>query len=394
MRLRPGSVALTVLLASATALGSLSNDMYVPSLPAIARDLHAGAEQTQFTLSAFLVGFAIGQIVYGPLSDKLGRKPVLLAGFALFLLATVGCMLARSIEALVAARIAQSLGASGPIIIARAIVRDLYEGPRAGRELSVMASIMGISPILAPVAGGLLQVSFGWRSSFAVVAALGLLLAAACASLLPETIRARQSGPISFSSIGGSFALIWRHAPFRAYAAILAVCYAGLFAFISASSFLFQNVYGLGPITFSLAFALCSMSFVSGTMLATRLAPRRGLDATIGLGVACLAAGGLAQALAWLADPTSATALVVPEMVYMAGVGLSFPHLLAAAMTPFPERAGAASSLLGVIQMAFAALVGTVLGAFLGASAAPFVIATAASGLAAFLLYWSTRNAR
>lgn len=394
MRLQPGTVAMTVVLALMTALGSLSNDMYLPSLPTIAIELHASAEQVQLTLSSFLIGFAIGQIIYGPVSDKLGRKPVLIAGFVIFLLATTACMAAQSIHVLILARVAQSVGASGPIIIARAIVRDLFEGPRAGRELSVMASIMGISPILAPVIGGLLQVTFGWRSSFVMVGALGLVIALACAALLPETIRARHDGPISFSAVGNSFRVIWSHPPFRAYAAILAVCYSGLFAFISASSFVLQNIYGLGPVTFSLAFALCSMSFVSGTLLATKLVRRRGLDGTIGLGVACLALGGATQVVLWLAAPSSVAALVAPEMLFMAGVGLSFPHLLAAAMTPFPERAGAASSLLGVIQMTFAAIVGTLLGAFLGASSLPFIIATAATGLSAFAIYHLTHDAR
>lgn len=394
MRLHPSTFAMTILLASMTALGSLSNDMYLPSLPAIATDMRATAAQVQLTLSSFLIGFAIGQIIYGPLSDKLGRKPVLIAGFAIFLLATAACMLSRSIHVLILARVAQSFGASGPIIIARAIVRDLYEGPRAGRELSVMASIMGLSPILAPVIGGFLQVSFGWRSSFAVVGALGLIIAFASATLLPETIRVRDPGPISFRAIGKSFRVIWSHPPFRAYAALLAVSYAGLFAFISASSFVLQDIYSLGPVTFSFAFALCSMSFVTGTLLATKLVRGRGLDGTIGLGVACLALGGVAQTLAWLAAPLSVAALVIPEMLFMAGVGLSFPHLLAAAMTPFPERAGAASSLLGVIQMTFAAVVGTLLGAFLGATPLPFIVTTAATGLGAFAIYHLTHNAR
>ncbi|MFL5156950.1 MAG: MFS transporter, partial [Microvirga sp.] len=136
MRLRPDTLAMTVMLALLTALGPLSTVMYLPSLPAIARDLKATTAQTQLTLSAFLLGFAVGQFVYGPISDKVGRRPVLLAGLALFLLASVACTVAASVEMLTAARFVQALGASGPIVLARAMVRDLYEGPRAGKELS------------------------------------------------------------------------------------------------------------------------------------------------------------------------------------------------------------------------------------------------------------------
>src|SRR3954452_24722230 len=157
--LKPDTLALTIVLALLTALGPLSTDMYLPSLPAIAGNLNASTSQVQLTLSAFLLGFAAGQFVYGPVSDTLGRKPVLLFGIGLFTIASVVCAVAPSIEVLIGARFVQALGASGPIVLGRAIVRDLYEGPRAGRELSRMGTIMGVVPALAPIVGGLLSVA-------------------------------------------------------------------------------------------------------------------------------------------------------------------------------------------------------------------------------------------
>ena len=194
MRLKPDTLAMTVCLALLTALGPLSTDMYLPSLPAIARELGATTAQAQATLSVFLIGFAAGQFVYGPVSDKVGRKPMMLAGLALFLAASLACTLAPTIETLTLARFFQALGASGPIVLGRAVVRDLYEGARAGRELSRMGTVMGIVPAVAPVLGGFLADWAGWRSTFALTVVLGAALGGVVLWLLPETLRARVGG--------------------------------------------------------------------------------------------------------------------------------------------------------------------------------------------------------
>ncbi|HEY0303073.1 MAG TPA: MFS transporter, partial [Rhizomicrobium sp.] len=183
--LRPGTFALTGLLAALTAIGPLSTDMYLPSLPDIARSLTASTAQVQLTLSAYLIGFAVGQIFYGPVSDRFGRKPVLLAALGLYAAATLICALSPSIDILIAARALQALGGSGCIMVARAIVRDLYSGARAGRELSVMGSVMAMAPVIAPMIGGVLQTAFGWRSVFVALMLVGIGGAATIWLLLP-----------------------------------------------------------------------------------------------------------------------------------------------------------------------------------------------------------------
>src|SRR6185312_3603791 len=206
--LRPGTFALTALLAALTAVGPLSTDMYLPSLPDIARDLGASTPLVQFTLSAYLIGFACGQIVYGPISDRHGRKPVLLAAVALFTFGTLVCMMSTSIEMLIVARTLQALGGTGAVVVTRAIVRDLYSGARAGRELSLIGSVMALAPVVAPIGGGVLQTAFGWRSIFIVLAVAGAAAFVVVWRSLPETLAKRAAEAASASSMVRSYRIV------------------------------------------------------------------------------------------------------------------------------------------------------------------------------------------
>jgi DHA1 family bicyclomycin/chloramphenicol resistance-like MFS transporter len=269
--LRPGTFALTALLAGLSAVGPLTTDMYLPSLPDIARLLGASTAQAQLTISSYLIGFAVGQIFYGPVSDRHGRKSVLLGAVALYCAASLACALSTSIEALIAARFAQALGASGGIVLARAMVRDLYSGSRAGRELSVIGAVMALAPMLAPIAGGALQMGFGWRSVFFVLAATAVVGAAVIVLLLPETLAQRATEPVSPASIAGSYRIVARNGAYLAYMGLATLSHAGLFAWISAASFVLQDIYGLSPIVFGLVFAVGSVGYGVGSTLSARL---------------------------------------------------------------------------------------------------------------------------
>jgi len=367
--LRPGTFALTVLLAALSAIGPLTTDMYLPSLPDIARQLAAPTAQVQLTISAYLFGFAIGQILYGPVSDRHGRKPVLLAALGLYCAASLACALSTSIEMLIAARALQAIGGSGGIVLARAIVRDLYAGARAGRELSLIGSVMALAPVLAPVIGGALQTGFGWRSIFFTLTVAGLFGTGAIWLLLQETLRQRAAEPVSPSSMLKSYRVVARNPAYLAYLGLASTSYAGLFAWISGASFVLQNLYGLTPFNFGVAFALGSVGYMTGTALAARLVIKVGLDRTIGIGACACAAGGLIMMAAVALGLASAASLVVPMAIFLAGLGMVLPQSFAGAMTPFPERAGAASALLGFVQQTLAALCGAVVGALLGSNA-------------------------
>jgi DHA1 family bicyclomycin/chloramphenicol resistance-like MFS transporter len=393
-QLSADTLAMTATLAMLTSLGPLSTDMYLPALPAIAEGLGSTIAGAQLTLSAFLLGFACGQFLYGPVSDRIGRKPVLSFGLGLFLVATIACIIAPNIETLTLARFVQAFGASAPIVLARAIVRDLYEGARAGRELSRMGTIMGLVPAIAPVLGGVIHVAFGWRAVFVAILIAGIVLTIVVLRHLPETLRRRETAPLSLKAILAGFALLLRHPTYRFYAGLSALTYSGLFAFISGSSFVLQGVYGLSELAYGFSFGFVVIGFIGGTLIAQRIVSSRGLDGTIGLGVLCLAGGGSGMLVLSLVSTGSALEVVLPMALYGVGVGLTMPQCMASALTPFPERAGAASSLLGIIQMSLAALVGIGLGAALIYADIAMATVLAALGILAALLFVTSRRIR
>jgi DHA1 family bicyclomycin/chloramphenicol resistance-like MFS transporter len=391
--LRPGTFALTALLAALTAVGPLSTDMYLPSLPDIAHEFHASTPQVQLTLSAFLIGFAVGQIVYGPLSDRYGRKPVLLAAVGLFCAASLACTLSTSIEMLIAARAAQALGGSGAVVLTRAIVRDLYSGVRAGRELSLIGSVMALAPVLAPIGGGALQTVFGWQAIFVVLVAAGAIAMTITWTLLPETLAkpTMNGAPVSMLR---SYRIVLSSRVYLAYLGLGSFSYAGLFAWLSGASFVLQNLYGLTPFVFGVVFAIGAVGYMVGTTIAARVVARLGLDRVAGLGSAMLAIGGLLMSLSVALGFTSSLSLVLPVAMFLAGLGMVLPQSIAGAMTPFPERAGAASSLFGFVQQTAAAVCGALVAWLLGRNAWPLAAAMALMGCATLLLWLLARGVR
>jgi DHA1 family bicyclomycin/chloramphenicol resistance-like MFS transporter len=392
--LRPGTFALTLLLSLLTGLGPLSMDMYLPSLPDIGRALHATTPQVQLTISSYLSGFAVGQIIYGPVSDRFGRRPVILAALALYGVASIGCATTQSIGMLAAVRFVQALGGAGSIVLARAVVRDLYTGVRAGRELSLMGSITAFAPIVAPAIGGVLQTAFGWRATFILLVIFGLVAAIAAARLLPETLRQRTPGPFSLRAMGGLYRSVLVHRGFLANLGILTTSFVGLFAWVSGASIVMQGVYGLTPIAVGTLYGLGGAGYMLGTSIAARIVMRIGLDRTAGIGAMVQAAGGLIMAAAVALGFDNVFWLVGAMTIYLAGMGLVLPQTMAGALTPFPDRAGTASSLMGFTQQSSAAIAATAIGLYLGRSAWPVAGTIAAMGCLALLIWALTRGVR
>lgn len=392
--LRPGSFALTSLLAVLTGIGPLSVDMYLPSWPEMARLLQATPAQVQLTISVYLVGFAIGQVVYGPLSDRHGRKPVLLSATALFIFASIVCTLAPSIEVLIAARALQAFGGAGMMVLPRAITRDLYEGVYVAREMARMAAVMALTPVVAPLIGGALETAFGWRSNFLFLAAFGVVTGLLSWRFLPESLRTRVKEPISLISMLRVFGGFLQNRSFLAHLALGVCSFVGLFAWISSAGFVMQDVYRLSPLAFGVAFAVGACGYLVGTSLGSHLVTRIGIDRTIGVGTAAYAAGGLGAVLALALGLTSAASIVLPTSIYLAGLGLVLPLAQAGTLLPFPQRAGAASSLVGFTLQLSGALTGVAVGSGLGHSAWPLAAGLGIAGVLAVATWALTRGAR
>jgi DHA1 family bicyclomycin/chloramphenicol resistance-like MFS transporter len=392
--LRPGTFALTALLAALTAVGPLSTDMYLPSLPTIADQLHASTAQAELTISSYLVGFAVGQLIYGPFSDRYGRKPVLLAALLLYSAASFISAFSPTIEMLIAARALQAIGGCGAIVLARAVVRDLYSGARAGRELSLMGLVMALAPVIAPLIGGALQTTFGWQANFVVLVLCGLVLAGVVSWLLPETLDPALRRAASPLEMLRSYRIFLSDGGYLAHTGIVMFTYAGLFAWIAGASFVLQDIYGLSSFAFGGAFAVGSAGVMVGSAFATRMSGRLSFDALIGIGVAAQVLGGLAMIADVAFGGHSAFGLVVPMAVYLAGLGIVLPQAIAAAMHSYPDRAGAASSLIGFLQQTAAALCGVAVGHLLHRTPWPMVLGIAITAVIALGLWALTRESR
>ncbi len=393
--LTPGTFALTLLLSFLTALGPLSMDMYLPSLPDIARSLQAPVLNVQLTISSYLFGFAVGQIFYGPISDRLGRKPVLLVALVLYAAATVACASAQSIHELIAARFIQALGGAGSIVLARAVVRDIYSGARAGRELSLMGSITAFAPIVAPVIGGVLQTVFGWRAIFVLLVVFAGVSGAAAAFLLPETLKESPAGRFSFAGMAELYRSVLVHRGFLANLGILTTTFVGLFAWVSGAPIVMQgSVYGLSPLVFGVTFAIGAAGYMVGAYISARIVIRLGLDRTMGIGCATLAIGGLTMAAVVALGLTNVLWFVGAMTIYLAGLGFALPTSMAGALTPFPDRAGTASSLMGFAQQSSAAIAAGCIGLYLGHSAWPVAAVVSTMGCTAFAVWALTRRVR
>jgi len=254
--------------------------------------------------------------------------------------------------------------------------------------------VMALAPVCAPLLGGVLQTGFGWRSVFFTLVTIGFVGVAIVAPLMPETLSQRASEPVSPASMLKSYCVVARNPAYLAYLGLASTSFAGLFAWISGSSFVLQYIYGLTAFRFGVAFAVGSIGYMIGTTYAVRLVMRLGIDRTLGVGCAAMAAGGLGMVAAIVFGLTSAASLVLPMALYLGGMGMVLPQALAGAMTPFPERAGAASALLGFIQQSASALCGALVGWLLDKSAWPLVLVVAAMGGASLLLWISTRAIR
>jgi len=379
---------LVLVLGILIALGPLTIDMYLPALPTITGDLQATAAQVQLTLTGTLAGLALGQLLIGPVSDAVGRRTPLLFGVGLHILASVLCVVAPNLAVLGTLRVLQGLGAAAAAVVVMAIVRDLFTGMPAARLLSRLMLVLGAAPILAPTLGGIVLSGTSWRGVFVVLALFGVAIISVTALALPETLPAarRRNG-----GVVGTVRDYGRLFTDRAYLGLILVAglsMAAMFAYVSGSSFVFQEQYGLSEQEFGFVFGAGAVGLIAATQLNVRLlrrwTPSQILITALGFG----AAMGLLLLLFAVTGFGGIAGILVPLWLVLASAGLALPNAPALALSRHGEAAGTAAALLGAVQFGVGALAAPLVGV-LGTGAVPMALVIAGGMLAANLVLFA-----
>ncbi|SDD18824.1 MFS transporter, DHA1 family, bicyclomycin/chloramphenicol resistance protein [Paracoccus isoporae] len=367
-----------------SAVGPFAIDMYLPALPEVARDLATTEAAAAQTLTAYFIVFGIAQMIYGPMADAVGRKPPLIIGVAIFLLATIGAALAPTIGWLIVARGVQGLGAATLMAVPRAVIRDLATGPAAAKMMAAIMIVISVSPMLAPLTGSLVMAWGGWREIFAVLAVAALLSLALIVLVLPETLPAAQRQPVRLARMLSGARRLLTDKRFMGLTMIGGFGMSSFFVFLSTASFVYTSQYGLNPTEFSLAFAVNAIGFFTASQFAGRLAQRFGMERVISLAIIGFA--GLASVVSLLvwSGFDSLPVVIAGLFVANACLGLVMPTAMVMSLDPHPDIAGLASSLGGTIQMLTGGVMIAVVGPFMDNTAATMVPAIALCALLAW----------
>lgn len=385
---RPNSLSLILLSGGLIAFGPLSTDMYVPALPLMSAYFGTSPSVVNLTLSIYLVGFAIGQLVYGPLSDRFGRRPALLSGMVIFLVSSGAVIVAPTIEALIVARFFQALGACSGQVIGRAMIRDLHSREETTRMLAYATVVMGLTAAVTPTMGGFISVWFSWRWIFVLLTGYGFVIGFFVWRRLPEPIARLNPHAIQPLRTMRNFGLLMRDRTFAGYLTSLCFMFAGMFSFIAGGAFVFQEVLGLKPQEFGLVFTAMATTFIVGLLITGRVSRRIDPHHVYGLAISGAALGAVLVAIVAASGPNSAVVLVLPWMIVTFCMGFVMPLGYAAALAPHPQLAGTASALLGASQSASSAAAGYLAGKTFNGTALPMGLLIAAFTILAFLTFF------
>lgn len=384
---------LVLVLGALTALGPLSIDMYLPALPSLSADLRASESAVQGTITGMLAGLGVGQLLIGPLSDAIGRRRPLIVGVAVHVLSSMLCAFAPNVAMLTGARVLQGLAGAAISVVSMAIVRDLFTGMAAAQLLSRLMLVVGIAPILAPSLGGVVLASTTWRGIFVVLALAAFLLVWVAVFGLRETHPVERRRPAKPAQVLATYATLLRDREFMALVLIGGLVFATLFAYISGSTFLLQNVYGMSTSTFAIVFGANALGLVLATQvnppLVRRLSPRRVLQGA----VVVAAVAAFVMFVAAVADIGGLALVVIPLWFIVAACGFSFPNTPAIALTRRGEAAGTAAAMLGSAQFLVGGISAPLVGAFGGGSALPMAaVMTVTTAFAATLALVAVRG--
>jgi MFS transporter, DHA1 family, multidrug resistance protein len=378
------------MLALLLGLQPITTDLMLPALPAMAADLHAAMAPAQLTMSALILAFGLAQLVWGPVADRFGRRPVLLAGLALYALASAGAALAGDVMQVVIWRAVQGAAMSAAVVCARAMIRDLYEPQQGAHVMSRALSGLGLLAIASPLAGGLLVAAWGWR---AVVVAMGLcsvLLGLFVALRLPETAQHRHRDATRLRPLLAQLMATLGHPGFRAWTLLVSCAYGSLFVFLAGSGFVLIGVLGLSPAAAGAVISTCSVGYIVGTFLCRHWLPRHGLAGSVGRAARFTLAASIGLLALAATDLHSVWALMLPVWLFAVGHGVNQPCGQAGAVAPFPKSAGLASALAGFATALVAFGVGLWLGRVLSVtSMRPFALTMGLGAGLTALVAWT-----
>lgn len=351
-----------LLLALVIAVGQLATTLYLPSLPDMSADLGVQAAVASLTLTVYWAGFACANLIAGPLSDVRGRRPILVGGLVIYVCGAVVCVLAPNIWILIAGRVLQSLGASAAPVVGRAVVRDLFDGPKLTRAMTWIGAAMAVAPALGPVFGGIIQQTFGWRASLLVLALLGLVLLPLLWRSLAETLPpAKRRTGLDPAALVRDYQRLLGDGEYRRYVTAVSFLFGTIGVFFAVSPFLFISLLDMSPVAFGLLNLLNVAGYLVGSIGAGRISRRLNARAILAAGTLVAVAGGLVMTALSLAGFITVWAVMVPMVIFGIGFGMVVPSGTSGALSRHPDRVGLASALLGFLQVGACSL-GTVIG--------------------------------
>ena len=383
---------LILILGLLTAIGPFSIDMYLPAFPDIAKSLHTSVSQVMLSLSSFFIGISAGQLLYGPLLERFGRKKPIYIGLVIYLLASIGCAMGTSVHALIIFRLLQALGGCAGMVAARAVVRDLFEAKENAKIFSWLMLVVAISPIIAPTLGGYVTALFGWRYVFAVLIGIDIVIIAGVYFLLPESKKPDPHFSLKAGSIIKNFAGILKHPQFYTYTLTGAIAYAGLYAYISGSPYVFMEIFRVNEKQYGLIFSVLAMGVIGSAQLNHFVLRKYSSEQVITTATIGQSIIGIMLAVVSYAGWGDLYSTIFLIFLFLCGQGFIFPNASALSLAPFPHTAGSASALMGAIQMGIGAGASALVSILHNGTQVPMAVVMACCAFAAFLIFFLGRK--
>lgn len=383
---------LILLLGSLTALGPFSIDMYLPGFPAIAKDLHTTVAKVSLSLSGFFIGISVGQLLYGPLLDRFGRKKPLYIGMIVYILASLGCAFAHSINVLIIMRCIQAIGSCAAAVASIAMVRDLFPIKDNAKVFALLMLVVGVSPMVAPTVGGYVTVAFGWHSVFIILMMLGILNLVASIFGLPDSFVPDKTLSLKPKPILNNFLSVLREPQFYTYAFTGAIAFAGLFAYVAGSPLLFMDIFAVKEETYGWIFAFLSIGLIGASQVNTLMLKRYSSEQLIFASLICQAITGIVFLIGSINGWFGLTETIVLLFIFLSCLGFASPNASALSLAPFTKNAGSASALMGAVQMGLGALASVAVSMFDTRSSVPMVAIMASTSIIALIILFTGRK--